>query len=172
MYNFEVYSDLTYTTATSYISVQELKDISSGDIFVNFKDVDTVPDADIENSLVNATKILDGLFTYNGEKQLIDQKLKFPRDFDVPPLTISDNIKIATAYVAASISNGTIDTILISDPGVQVKKEKADVLEMEYFEGGSKSVFSDNPYLKQLLEEYTGNTSSGGGLFVNVSRTL
>jgi len=167
MYDFIEYNKTNLLTATSYISVATLKAINTNNIMINFTDITAFTDAQLENQLINATQILDNLMSWNGFKQDSTQRLEFPRDYEVD-YVLSDDIQLATAYICANIANGTINTILVVDSGIQVKKEKADVLEKEYFQATSSTnaAFANNPYLENLLYNYIG----GGSMFINVNK--
>jgi len=171
MFNFIVYSDTTYETASSYISVDELKTIVIGSIFVSYPSIDTADTAAIENTLINATQVLDSMFNYVGYKQDVNQRLEFPRNFEVPVLTISDDIKLAVAYIAGVIDQGKIDSIVSPVSGSIVKREKADVLETEYFEGSQSKAtpFLQNPFLENTLKDYLTAT---GFRVATLTRTL
>lgn len=166
MYLFEVYSSTTYKTATSYITKAEITEINDNEIFVNYIDLATELDADLEKNLMQASSFIDILFTYSGDKLDVEQNLEFPRDFE-SEYVINNNVKKATAYVAAQLKSGNQNTLFVVNDSEGVKKQKADVLEIEYFGSISKSsiVFKNHPYLEKLLKPYIGS-----GLFVNVGR--
>lgn len=158
MYTFIPYTEADYITATSYITVDELKSIVSGNIFIDYTDVETDPVEDIENILINATSLIDMLFTYAGERQLLDQRLEFPRDFE-EDFIINEEIKLATAYISGEIKAGNASSFVESSDGKYIRREKADVLEIEYAEFGSvkDAVLVNNPYLEKLLSGYIGH---------------
>jgi len=170
MFNFEVYTEGTVLTATSYITVDELDLIINKDYLVNSISLLAETTENKENILVNATRILDNLFEYEGHKQYYLQNLQFPRSFEdeTELYIINDNVKIATAYIACELKNGTISTIINTSTKAQVQSEKADVLEKSYFENKIKerNIFVNHPYLKTLLSGYIeGSGVSSIGIY-------
>ena len=148
-----VYSDLTYKTATSYISVLEFRNIVSSDYFLKDK-VLPEDDTEIELLLEMSTSIFDNSFNFRSTKLRIDQKLEFPRtDFED---YISDNIKKFISYTAIQLledSSVYINRVEESE----VKKEKLDVLEVEYFQKTKVSSWTNklNAYSLSLIKKYT-----------------
>jgi len=168
MYNFIEYSEQNLKTATSYISTDLLKSINTNNVMINYTDISTFTDTELQLHLINATQILDNLMSFKGSKQNVEQRLEFPRDFE-EDFIIADDIKLATAYISAKIGNGQLSDIIVEESGIQVKKEKADVLEKEYFEAISSktAVFATNPYLENLLYDFI---SGNGSLFITTNK--
>jgi hypothetical protein len=156
MFDFIPLTDLTTETATSYLTVEEMQLIADNNYFVNFPNCSIDPD--IEKILINATDILNMLFSYSGDKLVATQSLEFPRSYQT---TVPNNILKATAYIAAQIKLGTVDTVMKTNYQAQVALVKADVLEKSYFENKQVifEVFNTHPYLKQTLSSYIGSMS-------------
>lgn len=162
MFSFVPYSiDKIYSN--SYITVEELKEINDKDVVVNYNDISQFTDEQLENQLINASKILDTLFSYADKKLNENQNLEFPRHFEKE---LSNDIKIATAYISSFIANDKLDNILIKKDIQQVKSEKADVLQKDYYENTKiNQVLAKNPYLENLLKKYLG-----GSFIINTYR--
>lgn len=147
-----VYSENTYKTATSYISVLEFKNIVANDYLLKDKVIPT-DDLEIEKLLEFATSIFDNKFTFKSTKLRDNQRLEFPRtDFEN---YISDNIKTFIAYTCIQVLEDTsvyTNNTTTSD----VKREKLDVLEVEYFENKKSSKWYDNlnGYSISLIKKY------------------
>jgi len=166
MYDFIVYGEDTIESATSYISVESLKEIISKDYNINCENLDTTLDSDLEVMLINSTNILDNLFLYSLSKKDETQTLEFPL---LNEIDISREIKTATAYICSKIIDNKLSDILISSSSAQTKKEKVDVIEKEYFETNNQkdNIFVLNPYLEILLKKYVANGSGFASVSLN-----
>lgn len=117
-------------------------------------------------SLINATEFLDSTFAdaYSGSKSTYEQALQWPRidaisdRFDLASNIVPREIKIATYQMALRASRGKP---LVADQSQRVKREKVDVLEIEYQDSSSPAeVYSYvNSILKPILSQAPSNGS-------------
>ena len=99
-------------------------------------------------------------YDFKGSKLKDTQSLPFPRVVNNETI-FPTNVKYATILLAFKSQNGS----LLADSQQQVKKEKVDVLEVEYMDGSSSEVVYNDVlgYLKPYL--------SNAGNVYNISRT-
>ena len=152
-----VYEDGTgLSNANSLASVQDFKDYYS----LRNVDISTLTDTQIEGFLVLGTDYIVQKYDFKGSKLKDTQSLPFPRVVSNETI-FPNNVKYATILLAFKSQNGS----LLADSQQQVKKEKVDVLEVEYMDGSSSEVVYNDVlgYLKPYL--------SNAGNVYNISRT-
>ena len=142
--------------ANSLASVQDFKDYYS----LRNIDISTLADTEIEGMLVLGTDYIVQKYDFKGSKLKDTQSLPFPRVINNETI-FPNNVKYATILLAFKSQNGS----LLADSQQQVKKEKVDVLEVEYMDGSSSEVIYNDVlgYLKPYL--------SNAGNVYNISRT-
>lgn len=142
--------------ANSLASVQDFKDYYS----LRNIDISTLTDTQIEGFLVLGTDYIVQKYDFKGSKLKDTQSLPFPRVINNETI-FPNNVKYATILLAFKSQNGS----LLADSQQQVKKEKVDVLEVEYMDGSSSEVIYNDVlgYLKPYL--------SNAGNVYNISRT-
>lgn len=151
------------SNATSYVSVAD------ADAYATDRGDTTWAALSTENkeiALIKATDYIDKNYTWLGTKNTREQALQWPRTdvvdangFDIP----SDEVPI-------EVKNATIEAALISGAGNDlyeatqiVKKEKVDVLEVEYLENGYIGSFqSKYPLIDDILKSLTTTTGNSG----------
>lgn len=152
-----VYEDGTgLPNANSLASVQDFKDYYS----LRNVNISTLTDTQIEGFLVLGTDYIVQKYDFKGSKLKDTQSLPFPRVINNETI-FPTNVKYATILLAFKSQNGS----LLADSQQQVKKEKVDVLEVEYMDGSSSEVVYNDVlgYLKPYL--------SNAGNVYNISRT-
>ena len=144
------------SNANSLASVQDFKDYYS----LRNIDISTLTDTQIEGFLVSGTDYIVQKYDFKGSKLKDTQSLPFPRVVNNETI-FPNNVKYATILLAFKSQNGS----LLADSQQQVKKEKVDVLEVEYMDGSSSEVVYNDVlgYLKPYL--------SNAGNVYNISRT-
>ena len=153
---FTVETDEGLPNANSLASVQDFKDYYS----LRNVDISTLADTQIEGFLVLGTDYIVQKYDFIGSKLKDTQSLPFPRVVNNETI-FPVNVKYATILLAFKSQNGS----LLADSQQQVKKEKVDVLEVEYMDGSSSEVVYNDVlgYLKPYL--------SNVGNIYNISRT-
>ena len=144
------------SNANSLASVQDFKDYYS----LRNVNISTLTDTQIEGFLVLGTDYIVQKYDFKGSKLKDTQSLPFPRVVNNETI-FPNNVKYATILLAFKSQNGS----LLADSQQQVKKEKVDVLEVEYMDGSSSEVVYNDVlgYLKPFL--------SNAGNVYNISRT-
>ena len=144
------------SNANSLASVQDFKDYYS----LRNVNISTLTDTQIEGFLVLGTDYIVQKYDFKGSKLKDTQSLPFPRVVNNETI-FPTNVKYATILLAFKSQNGS----LLADSQQQVKKEKVDVLEVEYMDGSSSEVVYNDVlgYLKPYL--------SNAGNVYNISRT-
>ena len=138
--------------ANSLASVQEFKDYYS----LRNIDISTLTDTQIEGFLVLGTDYIVQKYDFKGSKLKDTQSLPFPRAINNETI-FPNNVKYATILLAFKSQNGS----LLADSQQQVKKEKVDVLEVEYMDGSNSEVIYNDvlgylkPYLSNAGNVYT-----------------
>lgn len=142
--------------ANSLASVQDFKDY----YLLRNVNISTLTDTQIEGFLVLGTDYIVQKYDFKGSKLKDTQSLPFPRVVNNETI-FPTNVKYATIILAFKSQNGS----LLADSQQQVKKEKVDVLEVEYMDGSSSEVVYNDVlgYLKPYL--------SNAGNVYNISRT-
>ena len=130
--------------ANSLASVQDFKDY----YLLRNVNISTLTDAQIEGFLVLGTDYIVQKYDFKGSKLKDTQSLPFPRVVNNETI-FPTNVKYATILLAFKSQNGS----LLADSQQQVKKEKVDVLEVEYMDGSSSEVVYNDVlgYLKPYL---------------------
>jgi hypothetical protein len=158
------------TNATSYVSIAYADDYFT---YINYQaswfELATI---DRERALMNGTQFTDSQYIYIGYKSSEVQALQWPRtdaiDNNGYEITgIPKNLQQATCEAAIRTLNSTLYTD-INTKG-NIKLEKVDVIEVEYFEGTTTT----NPYtiIDQLLYSAglaIGNTGNTIGTLKNI----
>ena len=142
--------------ANSLASVQDFKDY----YLLRNVNISTLTDTQIEGFLVLGTDYIVQKYDFKGSRLKDTQSLPFPRVVNNETI-FPINVKYATILLAFKSQNGN----LLADSQQQVKKEKVDVLEVEYMDGSSSEVVYNDVvgYLKPYL--------SNAGNVYNISRT-
>ena len=153
---FTVEDSTGLPNANSLASVQDFKDYYS----LRNVNISTLTDTQIEGFLVLGTDYIVQKYDFKGSKLKDTQSLPFPRVVNNETI-FPTNVKYATILLAFKSQNGS----LLADSQQQVKKEKVDVLEVEYMDGSSSEVVYNDVlgYLKPYL--------SNAGNIYNISRT-
>ena len=142
--------------ANTFISLEDVKS------YADLRGIDYPADNELSQNIILAGDYLNSL-CWKGGLVIASQSMSWPRS-DVfafgeilPNNEIPSNIKSAQieATLAQSETNLLSDG---SDNNQSVKKEKADMLETEYFDGGKQSVFQSQKvsrYTTPLLQSIT-----------------
>ncbi|MCP4336476.1 MAG: hypothetical protein GY679_01335 [Mycoplasma sp.] len=146
------------TDSNSYISVSDadsyFTDISYNSIWF------TKDTQERERSLMNGTQFIDAQYSFIGIKSTQEQSLQWPRTdaIDRDGYEITD-IPKALKQAVCEAAIRTFDGSLYTDKNIKgdIRVEKVDVIEVEYFEGTERT----NPYIiiDQLL--YSSGISTG-----------
>lgn len=129
--------------ASSYVTVSEADDyLSIRPAITAWSALDT---AGKQSYLMWATRLLDQRATYRGSKYGTSGALRWPRsgvvDCDglaVPYDTIPDDLKAAVIEMAFHlVSQGVDPSVPAASTSGEIKRIKADVVEIEYMEGTS-----------------------------------
>jgi len=133
-------------TAESYISV-----VDADTYIAAYKGANTTWDAATdaikEITARQATQYIDGVYNWKGEIYSSTQVLDWPRN----EVGIPTKLKQATAEVMYLIITGTIINVNV-DRGKQTKREKVDVIEVEYESGASQQ--PSFPEVNRLLSDF------------------
>lgn len=138
--------------ANSYVDLTEARAIAEQLALVLPAD-----DTDAEKVLIQGTWYIEG-FCFKGNYVSQDQSLAFPRsDLYVkgskfPDDQIPEDIKRAQVAAADGYNRGA-ETNTVND-GKEIKKEKIDVLEVEYFQNGKTSSGSIITFANSFLRPY------------------
>jgi len=156
-FTFLVEDGTGLTASNSYLSISDLTDYWNG----RGTDYSGEADADMQSALVQATQYIDTHYRFPGYKSASTQALEWPRTnaYDkngyyltgLPEKIADANIANATAEAAGRILEGTDITDLVPDldRGGGIKREKVDVIEVEYFKGASPT--KTFPHIDQIL---------------------
>lgn len=148
-----VYDGLNYEIADSYISVDELTQIIDNEIPLSQID----ESVDKEKLIVTASRLIDNMFKFKGEKLNDLQKLEFPRNFE--EYVINENIKIFTAYVCTQLIEDA--NVFFEGSTIQTKSEKVDELEISYYESTEEGFEKRlNLYYFSLIKKFLVITNS------------
>lgn len=156
MFEFIPYTKETYKTATSYITYEEAGLIKENTLLFSCPNFEHMTQAEVEKYLMNATYILDNLMEFDGYRQFEDQALSFPRNFEEEYI-LSNDIKLATAYVASLLKQNKISGILSVNNSQEIQSEKVDVLEVSYYESKKSEttkLLDSDPILRTFLSKY------------------
>lgn len=166
------------TNATSYVSVAEADDYLTVKPDATIAGWVALTSGQKEDYLMWATRLLDQRGTFQGTKTVDESSLRWPRawvyDRDgllLPDDEIPEQIKAATVEIAFNLLEQNVDP---SSPGSStsggIKSLKADVVEIEYFEGGSASNNAFPKGINDILAPL-GSISGGGPGFGRIVRT-
>ena len=149
------------STAESYISVAD------ADTYIAaYKGADTAWDAATDSAKEiaarQATQYLDGAYNWKGEIYSSGQALDWPRNYiyndrGLMEVGIPTKLEQATAEIMFLIVGGTSISINI-DKAKQTKREKVDVIEVEYESGASNQ--PSFPIVNRLLADFVMNSGS------------
>ena len=139
--------------ANTFISLDDVK------TYADLRGIEYPADNELSQNIILAGDYLNSL-CWKGDLVIASQSMSWPRS-DVyafnemlPTDEIPSNIK--NAQIEAALAKSNTDLLSDgSDTNQSVKKEKADILETEYFEGGKQSVFQSqkvNRYTTPLLQ--------------------
>ena len=156
--------------ANSYASVSEA-DTYASDRGLTAWTGDT---AAKEAALIRATDYLEATYreAWLGYRATQTQALSWPRTnvevdlYPVPANTVPTAVKSATIEMAIR----ALTENLLADQGQRVKREKVDVLEVEYADGSDATV--RYPFVGRMLSPYIyGGAGEGGAFSTRVLRT-
>lgn len=174
MASFIVEDGTGLTNSTSYISVLDADDyLSLRSGYSLWEAVD-----EQENYLMWATRLLDQRAAFRGSKAVSGSALRWPRvgvcDRDgiaVDYQTIPEPIKAAVAEIAFHLATQGVDpSVPISTSG-EIKRIKADVVEIEYVEGTASSTVNYFPVGINDILAGLGSISTGtGSRFVRIMK--
>jgi len=149
------------STAESYISTAD------ADTYIAaYKGADATWDAATtsakEIAARQATQYLDGAYNWKGEIYSSGQALDWPRNYiyndrGLMEVGIPTKLEQATAEIMFLIVGGTSISINI-DKAKQTKREKVDVIEVEYESGASNQ--PSFPIVNRLLADFVMNSGS------------
>lgn len=127
-----------------------------------------------QQSLVNATDFLEAAYrnAWKGYRASEAQALSWPRY-----AVVVDGYTVGTNVVPSAVINACIEMALrastgetlIADQGQRVKREKIDVIEVEYQDYSDPA--QRYPMVNRMLSPYLLSTSDGGFAQVSVIRT-
>lgn len=150
--------------ANSYVSLEYVRS------FASIRGVD-LPEDDTELSylIINSFDYIE-TFEFKGRKKELDQATQWPRSgvvidgFVLPDDSIPDSLKKAQSQASVETLSGD----LMPNPSLAIKKEKVDVLEVEYQVAAPEGVEPSFPKVDAFLRDLL--TSGGSGLRVRVKR--
>lgn len=140
--------------ANSYVTLDEIKD------YADLRGFSYCSDGDLTNSAILATDYLQSKCFIGELVDPVVQPLLWPRSdvwlygVELPSDSIPNDIK--NAQIELTLANS--ESLLLTngtESGDNVKKEKAEQLETEYYEGGKSSTFTSqrvNLYLQKFLK--------------------
>lgn len=131
-----------------------------------------------ENYLMWATRLLDQRATFYGYKQVANSALRWPRtgvvDRDglaVPYDEVPLAIKHAVIEIAMHLFTQNVDPSTPISTSGEIKRVKADVLEVEYFENTARATTNYFPVgINEILRGYGSLNSGTGSRFARISR--
>ena len=137
----------------SYLDIITFDEIKLSDFIIDPNQVA------LDKDLINGTSLMDTLFLFKGEKADPLQSLEFPRVINNEIVSIEGDIELIASRITyylltdpSMFQKKSLDTLQ------QIKKEKMDVFETEYFElKGDTSVEFINKldiHTQKLLEKY------------------
>ena len=126
-----------------------------------------------QQALIKATDFLEATYrtAWKGYRVSSTQALSWPRvDVVADGFPIPANIvPLPVAYACAELAIRSTTTTLLADQGQQVKREKVDVLEVEYQDYSDPT--ERYPAVNRLLLPFLLSTSASGFAQVRVIRT-
>jgi hypothetical protein len=164
--DFVVEDGTGLTTATSYVSTQEADEYLS--LRPNYAAWDAAEN--VEELLMWATRLLDQRATWYGNKQVNESSLRWPRygvndrdgiaiPYDEVPLAV----KHATIEIAYHLLTQNVDPSAPIATAGEIKRVKADVVEVEYFEGTARATTNYFPVGINDILRGLGSISTGTG---------
>jgi hypothetical protein len=108
-------------------------------------------DSDKEKALIIATQLLD-TYDYNGCKSNSSQSLQFPR-YDMGD-QIPDGTPDAMKHAVAELAHSLITADIAEREGRNVKRTKADSVEVEFFGGGGGYSVDLPVMVKRLINRF------------------
>lgn len=152
--------------ATSYVSVNEADDYLS--VRPNYNVWDLAENQ--EELLMWATRLLDQRTSWQGFKQVEGSALRWPRygakDRDgmlVPYDSVPVPVKSATIEIAFHLLTQNVDPSAPISTSGEIKRVKADVVEVEYFEGTARATTNYFPVGINDILFGLGSISTGTG---------
>lgn len=147
----------------SYLTVERAREIADADFIVEQLGMS---DAAAEISLINATNIVDTLFKFKYSKLDEAQLLEFPR-VNLTTLVeypINFDIELITTRICYFLKmDPSMFEKTSSKTNQQIKKEKMDVFETEYYKDESETsiefIYLLDIHTRKLLEKYILDTS-------------
>lgn len=126
-----------------------------------------------QQALIKATDFLEATYrsAWKGYRVSATQALSWPRvDVVADSFPIPSNIvPLPVTYACAELAIRATTTTLLADQGQQVKREKVDVLEVEYQDYSDPT--ERYPAVNRLLVPFLLSTSDNGFAQVRVTRT-
>ena len=150
------------TNANSYASVAEFKTYATDR---GLTESLALSDAVIESSLIKASDYLEANYydAWKGTPTNIGQSLAWPRDgVYIDGVLLADNVipqKLKNANIELAIRAGA-GSELLPDEGQRVKREKVDVLEVEYNENYSAE--PKYPLISRMLAPFLESNQGSG----------
>ena len=142
------------TGANTYVTLAEVK------TYADARGLTYPDDTQLEKNIILSTDYLQSLCYQGMQVEPTVQPLKWPREdvwiygVELPSDSIPNDLK--NAQIEAALAQGSQSLLNDgSDTGENIKKEKTDMIETEYFDGGKSSVFKServNSYLQKFLE--------------------
>lgn len=141
--------------ANSYVTLAEQK------AFIGSIPQPTATDAELERAIILAARYLDGNYRarWKGFQVLPNvQAMEWPR-YNVAPFMVSDVIPQRLKDAQCELALRALTAELAADATGNIKREKVDVLETEYFANSvPKQVYT---IVDQLLSDYITPLGSG-----------
>ncbi len=167
MANFIVETGAGLTDATSYVSTDEADDYLS--IKPNYSVWEALEEP--ESYLIWATRLLDQRAVFRGSKSVDDSALRWPRQgvLDRDGLTVAYDsvpkpIKDAVIEIAFHLVTQAVDpSAPAASSSGQIKRIKADVVEIEYVEGTAGNTTNYFPVGINDILAGLGSLQGGGG---------
>lgn len=165
---FTVEDGTGLTTSNSYVTVAEADD------YLSIKPNDTAWQA-LNSSvkqeyLMWATRLLDQRTSWRGYRQVEDSALRWPRygAYDRDQLAVENNVvpvpvKQATIEIAFHLFTQSVDPSSPISTAGEIKRVKADVVEVEYFENTARVTSNYFPVGINDILFGLGSLSTGTG---------
>ena len=167
---FVVETGAGVANANSYASV------SAADSYVSDRGLDgwsTLTESLKEQALIKATDFIEATYrdAWKGERLASAQTLSWPRlNVIVDGFLLASNIvpiPLVNSCVEMAIKSAAGET-LITDQGQRVKREKIDVIEIEYQDYSDPTL--RYPFVNRLLSPFLLSSSDGGFAQVRINR--
>lgn len=160
--------------ATSYASLQEADDyLSLRPGYAAWEDADNT-----EELLMWATRLLDQRTNWRGYKQVNDSALRWPRygvtdrdGISVAYDSVPTPVKHATIEIAFHLLTQNVDPSAPISTSGEIKRVKADVLEVEYFENTATATTNYFPVgINDILFGLGAISTGTGSKFARILR--